>query len=195
MPDLKRRLPGRGVWVTATPRRRRRGGQAQRFLPAASSARSRAAADLRREVERQLERAALDALGIAHKAGRVAIGFARTEAALAGGPVAAVLQAADGVRGRGAQDRGRGGPAPNRRECWPKSRWSRRLRRRNWIWHWGGQMWYMLPCSPAQRATGSLRAARASNASGPSIRADAARDSAWRLRCVRQCSGSDVNGY
>ena len=79
VPDLKRRLPGRGVWVTATPRRRRRGGQAQRLSPAASSARSRAAPDLAAEVERQLERAALDALGIAHKAGRVATGFAKTE--------------------------------------------------------------------------------------------------------------------
>ena len=66
--------------------------------------------------------------------------------------------------------------------------------RRNWIWHWGGQMWYMLPCSPAQRATGSLRAARASNASGRSIRADAARDSACVLMCFAG-SGSDVNGY
>src|SRR4029078_10648788 len=38
----------------------------------------------------------------------------------------------------------------------------------------------MLRCSPAQRATGSLSATAASNASG-SIRADGARDSAWFL--------------
>ena len=24
---------------------------------------------------------------------------------------------------------------------------------RNWIWHWGGQMWYMQPCWPDLRAT------------------------------------------
>jgi hypothetical protein len=57
----------------------------------------RAASDLGAEVDRQLERAAFDALGIIHKAGRVAAGFARTESALAGEPVAAVLQAADGA--------------------------------------------------------------------------------------------------
>jgi ribosomal protein L7Ae-like RNA K-turn-binding protein len=45
--------------------------------------------------ERLLEKAALDALGMAHKAGKVAIGFTRTEAALAKERVAAVLHAAD----------------------------------------------------------------------------------------------------
>jgi predicted RNA-binding protein YlxR (DUF448 family) len=94
VPDLKRRLPGRGVWVTATRAAVddavRRNGFSRGFKRDV-----RAAADLSAQVERQLERAALDALGIAHKAGRVAIGFGRTESELAGGPVAAILQAAD----------------------------------------------------------------------------------------------------
>jgi predicted RNA-binding protein YlxR (DUF448 family) len=97
VPDLKRRLPGRGVWVTATRAAVadavRRNGFARSFKREV-----RAASDLPGEVERQLERAALDALAIAHKAGRVAIGFARTESELAGGPVVAVLQAADGAQ-------------------------------------------------------------------------------------------------
>jgi predicted RNA-binding protein YlxR (DUF448 family) len=96
VPDLKRRLPGRGVWVTATraavDAAVKRNAFARGFK---SSVRTRP--DLGAEVERQLERAALDALGIAHKAGRVATGFARTEAELAGGPAAAVIQAADGA--------------------------------------------------------------------------------------------------
>ena len=46
LPDLKRKLPGRGVWVTATRAGGRRGGQAQGCSRAASSATSRAAPDL-----------------------------------------------------------------------------------------------------------------------------------------------------
>ena len=93
--DLKRRLPGRGVWVTATRaavdeavKRKAFGRGFKREV--------RAAPDLGREVEWLLERAALDALGIVQKAGRVKTGFAKTEAALADNPIAAVLQASDG---------------------------------------------------------------------------------------------------
>lgn len=96
IPDLKRRLPGRGVWVTA--RRAAVDEAVKRNVFARSLKREvRAASDLGGQVERQLESAALDALGIAHKAGRVAIGFGRTETALAGvPPVAAILSASDG---------------------------------------------------------------------------------------------------
>ena len=177
VPDLNGACPGRGVWVTATRAAVDEAVQAQGFC-ARLQARGARRADLGEQVERQLERAALDALGIVHKAGRVAIGFARTETALAAGPVAAVLQARTGPP-TGPQDRRRPSSGARRTEIRAKSRSSRRLRRRNWIWHWGGQMWYMLPCSPAQRATGSSRAARASNATGPLIRTDVARDSAW----------------
>src|SRR5438552_5364404 len=93
VPDLKRRLPGRGVWVTAT--RAAVDEAAKRNVFARSLKREvRAASDLGARVERQLESAALDALGITHKSGRVAIGFGRTEAALTGEPVVAVLNAA-----------------------------------------------------------------------------------------------------
>jgi predicted RNA-binding protein YlxR (DUF448 family) len=96
VPDIKRRLPGRGVWVTA--RRTAIDEAVKRNVFARSLRREvRAAADLGAALERQLEAAALDALAIAHKAGRVAIGFTRTEAALADQPVAAILNAADGA--------------------------------------------------------------------------------------------------
>jgi predicted RNA-binding protein YlxR (DUF448 family) len=95
VPDLKRKLPGRGVWVTAA--RTSIDQAVKRNVFARSLKRElRAAADLGAEVERQLESAALDALSIVHKAGRVAIGFGRTEAALAKEPVAAVLSASEG---------------------------------------------------------------------------------------------------
>jgi uncharacterized protein len=93
--DLKRRLPGRGVWVTATrtavDEAVKRKGFARAFKREV-----RPPADLGAEVEGHLQRAVLDALAMAHKAGRVAIGFARTEKELTQGPVVAVLQAADG---------------------------------------------------------------------------------------------------
>src|SRR2546423_7395863 len=76
VPDLKRRLPGRGVWVTAT--RSAVNEAVKRNVFARSLKREvRAARDLGAEVERQLESAALDALGIAHKAGRGGLRFWR----------------------------------------------------------------------------------------------------------------------
>jgi hypothetical protein len=98
VPDLKRRLPGRGVWITAT--RTAIDEAVKRGAFARSLKREvRAPSGLGAQVERQLENAALDALGIAHKAGRVAIGFGRTETALAGvPPVTAILSASDGSR-------------------------------------------------------------------------------------------------
>jgi len=94
VPDLKRRLPGRGIWITAT-------------RPALHKAVSRKAfaRGFRREVrlppdfveatERLIERSALDALAMAHKAGKAAVGFSKTEAALARTGVVALLHAAD----------------------------------------------------------------------------------------------------
>jgi predicted RNA-binding protein YlxR (DUF448 family) len=94
VPDLKRRLPGRGVWVTAT--RSALGQAIARKAFARSFKRDvRPAPELVELTERLLERAALDALAIAYKAGQVAAGFTRVEAALAQGGVAALLHASD----------------------------------------------------------------------------------------------------
>src|ERR1044072_9259040 len=93
--DLKRRQPGRGGWGTAT---RATVDDAVKRKPCGRGLKRevRAAADLGQQVDWQLERAALDALGIAHKAGPGKAGFEKTEAALADDPVTAVLQASDG---------------------------------------------------------------------------------------------------
>jgi len=92
--DVKRKLPGRGLWVTAT---RDAVGQAvKRNVFARGFKRDvRAPADLAAQTERMLERAALDALAIAGKAGMVASGFAKVEAALAKGAVSALIHASD----------------------------------------------------------------------------------------------------
>src|SRR5258707_982432 len=67
--DLKRRLPGRGVGVTAGGAAVDEAGKRKAFSRGFKRG-VRAAADLGAEVERQMERAALDALGIVQKAGR-----------------------------------------------------------------------------------------------------------------------------
>jgi predicted RNA-binding protein YlxR (DUF448 family) len=116
VPDVKHRLPGRGVWVTATQEaldeaiRRKafaRGFKREVRLPS----------DLVARTERQLERAALDALAIAGKAGLVVAGFAKAEAALERGNATALLHAAEaspeGIRKLdSALRRGPGGPLP-----------------------------------------------------------------------------------
>jgi uncharacterized protein len=94
VPDLKRRLPGRGIWVTAT-RDALKAAIARKAFARSFKRDVRAAPDLVEMTERLLERAALDALGMVHKAHKVAIGFTRAEAALARAPIVAVLTAAD----------------------------------------------------------------------------------------------------
>jgi predicted RNA-binding protein YlxR (DUF448 family) len=111
VPDLKRRLPGRGIWITAT-RQALRAAMARKTFARGFKREVRVASDLVETTERLIERAALDALAMCHKAGRVAIGFANVEAALARAPIAAVLNAAeaaaDGVRKLTAAVRRRG---------------------------------------------------------------------------------------
>jgi predicted RNA-binding protein YlxR (DUF448 family) len=101
VPDLKRKLPGRGIWVTGTradlAEAVRRGAFPRGFgrpvtIPP----------DLVDTTERLLERAALDALAIAGKGSQAVTGFSKVEAALIRGHAVALLHAsdaaADGVR-------------------------------------------------------------------------------------------------
>src|SRR6186997_389002 len=78
VPDLKRRLPGRGVWITAT-RQALATAVARKAFARSFKRDVRATADLVDLTDRLIERAALDALAMAHKARQVAIGFAKTE--------------------------------------------------------------------------------------------------------------------
>jgi predicted RNA-binding protein YlxR (DUF448 family) len=94
VPDLERKLPGRGAWVTAT-RAALTNAIKERAFGRAFRGKSEAAPELAELVERLLEKSALDALSLANKAGQVIAGFARIEAALAERPVAAVVSASD----------------------------------------------------------------------------------------------------
>jgi predicted RNA-binding protein YlxR (DUF448 family) len=94
VPDLKRRLPGRGIWITGTRAALRTAITRRAF--SRSFKRQVAVPDgLVDTTEHLLERAALDALAIAHKAGQAVFGFAKVEAALARDPVAVLLHAKD----------------------------------------------------------------------------------------------------
>jgi hypothetical protein len=112
VPDLKRRLPGRGIWITAS--RDALADAVKRKVFARAFKRDVGpTGDLVATTERLLERAALDALAIAHKAGKVATGFARAEAALADEPVVGLIHATeaapDGSRKLAAAVRRRSG--------------------------------------------------------------------------------------
>jgi len=101
VPDLKRKLPGRGVWVTAT-QDALSDAVKRKALARGFKQEVRLPADLVARTGQLLERAAIDALAMAGKAGLVATGFTRVEAALAQQEVIALLHAAeaaaDGVR-------------------------------------------------------------------------------------------------
>ena len=94
VPDVRRKLPGRGIWITAT--RAALDDAIKRNVFARGFKRNvRVAADLTATTERLLERSALDALAIAGKAGQVVGGFAKVEAAIGRDDVLALIHAAD----------------------------------------------------------------------------------------------------
>jgi|SRR5450631_643278 predicted RNA-binding protein YlxR (DUF448 family) len=101
VPDIKRKLPGRGIWITAT--RSAIEEAVKRNVFARGFKRDvRVAKDLAVQADQLLESAALDALAMAGKAGCVIGGFAKVEAALDRDNVVALIHgsdaAADGKR-------------------------------------------------------------------------------------------------
>jgi uncharacterized protein len=110
--DLKRKLPGRGLWVSAS---RQAVAEAVRRNQFSRGFRRdvRAAPTLPLETENLLVRGVIEALAMAAKAGQVISGFAKVEEALGQGRVKALLHAsdgaADGIRKLDAIARQRGG--------------------------------------------------------------------------------------
>lgn len=95
VPDLKRKLPGRGCWVTAdraTVEKAVRKGLFSRALKAGV----RVPDELAQRIDQLLAAAALGALGLARKAGLVAMGSAKVEGAVRSGEALLVLHATDG---------------------------------------------------------------------------------------------------
>ncbi|HET7849681.1 MAG TPA: RNA-binding protein [Pseudolabrys sp.] len=94
VPDVKRKLPGRGLWITASRSAIDEAAKRNVFARGFKCA-VRVPADLAGVTENLLERAALDALAIAAKAGAAVSGFSKVEAAIAGGELVALIHAAD----------------------------------------------------------------------------------------------------
>jgi len=104
VPDLKRKLPGRGVWVSADAKLVAEAVKKGLFARALRG-KAQASAALADEVALLLERDALQAFSLANKAGAVVTGFAKVEKLIADQEVAGLVHArdagADGVRKMG----------------------------------------------------------------------------------------------
>jgi len=101
VPDLARKLPGRGVWVSLN-RERVAEAVAKRAFSRGFAAETKASSDLPDLVAKLLRKAALSYLSLAKKAGEAVTGFMKVEDMLSQGKarilVHAVEAAADGRR-------------------------------------------------------------------------------------------------
>ncbi len=105
VPDLERRLPGRGVWVTCDRTIVEKAIISKAFSKSLKSPVS-IPADLALRLEVMLVRRTSDALALANKAGLLVGGFQQVDSALDKGTVAAVVHGADAAAdGRAKLDR------------------------------------------------------------------------------------------
>ena len=101
VPDLGRKLPGRGLWVEASRASIETAVKKNGFTRAAKT-KLTAPADLADVVERLLVRRCLDQLGLARREGVLISGFEKSAANIRSGKAAWVVEAADGsADGRG----------------------------------------------------------------------------------------------
>jgi predicted RNA-binding protein YlxR (DUF448 family) len=94
VPDIRRKLPGRGVWVTARADKVAEAVARQAFSRGFKS-KVMASPELAVETEALLTQDCLQALSFANKAGQVVTGFTKVETMIAGGALAGLLHASD----------------------------------------------------------------------------------------------------
>ena len=92
VPDLKERLPGRGVWLTAA-RDAVADAVKRKVFSRSFKTETKVPEELPATVERLLAEAALSALALANKAGEATFGYAKVEETIAGGRVLALIHA------------------------------------------------------------------------------------------------------
>jgi len=96
VPDVRRKLPGRGLWVSlsraAVTEAAKRGLFAKAFKRAVTLP-----PDLAEQTDHLLARSALDALAMVGKAGEIVCGFGKVEDAIAAGNAVALIHASDGA--------------------------------------------------------------------------------------------------
>lgn len=93
-PDLKHKLPGRGVWVTARSDLVREAVERHLFARA-FKAEARASDTLAEDIGHALREDLRQSLSLANKAGAVIAGFEKVEAAIAEKPLVALIHAAE----------------------------------------------------------------------------------------------------
>ncbi|MBM6593874.1 RNA-binding protein [Microvirga pudoricolor] len=93
-PDLRHKLPGRGVWVGAS-RACVEEAVKRRLFARAFKADVKAAPDLAEAIERTLREDLRQGLSLANKAGNVIAGFSKVESAAAEKPLVALVHAAE----------------------------------------------------------------------------------------------------
>ncbi|WFU16832.1 RNA-binding protein [Bradyrhizobium sp. CB3481] len=96
VPDLKRKLPGRGLWVGASRRTIAEAVKRHQFSRGFKRD-VRVAATLPADTEALLERSCVEALAMAAKAGQVISGYAKVEGLLEQGRAGALIHASDGA--------------------------------------------------------------------------------------------------
>jgi predicted RNA-binding protein YlxR (DUF448 family) len=96
MPDLKRKLPGRGLWVSASRKLVAEAVRRHQFTKGFKRD-VRVAPGLAADTENLLIRSVIEALAMAAKAGQVVAGFGKVEDALAQGQARALIHASDGA--------------------------------------------------------------------------------------------------
>ncbi|WGU40282.1 RNA-binding protein [Phenylobacterium sp. NIBR 498073] len=96
VPDLARKLPGRGLWVAADRASVETAVKKGAFSRAAK-AKLAASADLADQVESLLRRRLLDGLGLAKRAGELISGFEKVASTLNAGKAAWLIEASDGA--------------------------------------------------------------------------------------------------
>jgi predicted RNA-binding protein YlxR (DUF448 family) len=94
--DLKRKLPGRGLWVSATRKAVAEAAKKNVFARGFKRA-IKPQPTLADDTEQLLVRSVMDALAMAAKARQAVSGFSKVENALKDGHVAALLHASDGA--------------------------------------------------------------------------------------------------
>lgn len=96
VPDLRRKLPGRGVWVSLSRDAVTEACRRKLFAHGLRAA-CTAELDLPQQVEKLLQRDALALLSLANKAGLVVLGFAKVAEAISANRVRILLAACDGA--------------------------------------------------------------------------------------------------
>ncbi|MDP8917554.1 MAG: RNA-binding protein [Pseudomonadota bacterium] len=94
VPDLKHKLPGRGVWITARSNLVEEAAK-RRLFSRAFKTEAKAPETLAKDIERLLRDDLRQGLSLANKAGTVITGFHKVESAITDKPIVALIHAAE----------------------------------------------------------------------------------------------------